>query len=94
MNEFTLITWKDITGNKLARNLHPAMLSDGKYHQQVPLKRVGDPHKTIFSVEYDKEYVLRWVAKKVCEPLNTLGKEEIVQLVKEAYDLTQTAMYF
>ena len=94
MNQLPSITWKDLAGNRLNRNLHPAMLSPAKYYQQVPLKRIGDSQKTLFTVEYDKEYVLNWVAKKVCEPLKTMDKQDIVQIVEEAYDLMQTPIYF
>ena len=83
------ITWRELPGNKYSRGLHPAMLHEEKYHKRMYLPlRQGDD-RTYCEVEYDKEYALRYLSKKVCEPFQILGLESLLELVKEAYEFSQ-----
>ena len=78
------ITWREVTGCKFNRALHP-MMAD-RYYIHSSLRRTGDTEKTMFEIEYDRDYLVGWMATRVCSPLQTLGKEEILKLVDEAYD--------
>lgn len=84
--EVETISWRDLTGNKYNKTLHPAMLSDEGYINQQAIRRAGDAGKTIFDVIYDHEYLLSYIDKHLCSKLFTLGKEEVVKLVAESWD--------
>ncbi|MDJ0692405.1 MAG: hypothetical protein QNJ41_28440 [Xenococcaceae cyanobacterium MO_188.B32] len=83
------VTWRDIPRNKFLRTLHPAMFSDSKYHKYMEFTPTGCSEKKLFLVEYDEEYALKWIANKLCKPLEVLGEKQIIQLVKEAYEQSQ-----
>ena len=80
------ITWREVTGNRFNRSLHPAMLSENGYHVHAALKRLGDTEKSFFDIVYGEDYVLGWLTCKLCNPLSYLSKEEILDLVSKAYD--------
>jgi hypothetical protein len=81
------ISWKDLTGNKFSVALHPAMDSEDGYHRQQLIRRVGEASKTAFVIRYDRAYLLRYLATKICRPLFSCGKERAVQLIAKAWDL-------
>ncbi|MGK7948256.1 MAG: hypothetical protein AB4368_05485 [Xenococcaceae cyanobacterium] len=85
--EIETITWRDLAGNKLNRQVHPAMLSREKYYKYVQIRQVGDRKKTFYNVEYDTDYVITWIARKICRPLQVLGKERVLKLVEKAWEL-------
>ena len=87
MVEMHQITWREITGNKYNRSLHPSMVSPNKFYKSSQIRRIGDANKSVFVIEYDKEYLLGWLHSKVCKPLGALGRDKILELVKEAYTL-------
>lgn len=81
------ITWRDLTGNKFSKSLHLAMLSDAKYVCTQRIRRIGESHSNIFTITYDREYAVSWLLRKVCKPLSFLGKEKMLQLIEEAWEL-------
>ncbi len=87
MTEIESITWKDIAGNKFNCALHPAMLCTEKYHRLVTIRRIGDENKNLFKVEYDEEYAIEWVQRKLCQPLAILGKDRVFELLNKAYEM-------
>ena len=82
--EIKPITWRERWGNKLNRGLHSAMLHEESYHKRA-FVRLLDGEEAYCQIEYDKEYVLAYLAKKVCEPFDSLGLETLLDLIKEAY---------
>ncbi len=86
MFEAKTITWRDLTGNKFLKSLSPAMLSDDGYIKQQAIRRIGEADKTIFKVIYDRDYLIEYIGRFVCRNLFTLGKEETLNLVSEAWD--------
>ncbi len=80
------ITWRDLTGNKFNRSLHPAMLHNDGYVCQSAVRRIGEAEKTIFKIIYDREYLIEYVGRTVCKQLFVVGKEETLNLVSEAWD--------
>ena len=81
-----LITWREIPGNKCRRALNPNMFSEGKFYAVSSIKRIGDTEKTKFEIEYDKDYGLYFLRQKVCDPLEELGEEKVIELIKEAFE--------
>ena len=88
MPEIETINWKELTGNKFNRTLHPAMLTEQGFVRQTNVRRIGDRDKTIFDVVYDRQYAIEYLGKSVCKNLRVLGIEEILDLVEEAWDYT------
>ena len=89
MLEVPTITWKELPGNKYSRSLHPAMFTKGKYHKYMEFAPTGATRKKMFIVEYDQEYALKWLARKVHKPLEPLGKEQVIQLIEKAYEYNE-----
>lgn len=85
--EIETISWRDLAGNRLNRQVHPAMLSNEKYYKYVQIRQVGNKERTLYNVEYDKDYALTWVRRKICRPLQILGKEQVLKLVEKAWEL-------
>ena len=88
MPEIETIDWKELTGNKFNKTLHPAMLSEKGFVRQMSLRRIGDKDKTIFDVAYNRHYVIEYLGKIVCKNLQVLGIEQILDLVEEAWYYT------
>ena len=80
------VHWKELTGNKYNRNLHPAMLNEDGYITQTRIKRVGDRDRRMFNVKYDRDYVVIYIYKTLLKPLELLGKERVLQIISEAWD--------
>jgi hypothetical protein len=51
------------------------------------IRRIGDTHTSIFTVTYDREYAVNYLFRKICKPLLFLGKEKLIQLIEEAWEL-------
>ncbi|MDJ0691390.1 MAG: hypothetical protein QNJ41_23150 [Xenococcaceae cyanobacterium MO_188.B32] len=85
MPEVHPITWRDVPRNKFVRGLHPAMFSEQKYRKYMEFVPLGGTVKEVFSVEYDEEYAVEWIAAKLCKPLEILGKEKLIELIEVAY---------
>ena len=88
MTKAKFITWREVTGNKYNRALHASMFSGSNYRKHVHIRRTGDFDKSVFEVEYDKEYGITWLSKKVTDPLRNLGLKKILELVTEAYEIS------
>ena len=78
------ITWRELQGNKYRRGLHPAMV-ENKYCKLEFTTLHKGKDKSYFQVEYDREYVLNYLSKKVCKPFGSLRLETLLDLIKEAY---------
>ena len=81
------ISWRDLTGNKYSKALHGAMLAKEGYRSLIRIRRIGEAGKDVFNVTYDKEYVIEFLSRKVCTPLSYVGKEKLLELISEAWDL-------
>ena len=79
------ITWRELRGNRYNRGLNLAMLHEEKYHKWMLVALRQGEKKTYCEVEYDKEYVLNYLIKKVCKPFDSLGLDALLELVREAY---------
>lgn len=78
MNEVETITWRDLTGNKYNKTLHPAMLSEQGFMKQVSIRRIGDVKKTVFRVVYDRDYVVEYLEKKIVKNLAAVDLCELI----------------
>ena len=87
MQEIKSITWRDLTGNKFLKALHPAMLSEENYICIQRIRRIGEAVPDIFRTAYDQEYVVNYLSRKLCKPFAFLGKEKLIQLIDEAWTL-------
>ena len=88
MPEVESITWRELTGNKFNVALHPAMLTEAGYQKQQAIRKTGDTAKSIFYVTYDREYVLTYIARNLCNRFFSLGKAKIIELVETAWEST------
>ena len=86
MPEFEAISWRELTGNKFIKSLHPAMVSEKGFVKQTSIRKIGDTDKSIFKVSYDREYVIKYLGKVVCKNLQVLELEGILELIKEAWE--------
>lgn len=87
MTEIKSISWNDLTGNKFSLTIHPAMDTEEGYYRQQLIRRIGESGKTVFTIRYDHDYLLRYIATKICRPLFACGKKRTLELVSEAWDL-------
>jgi len=87
MPEVEQILWCELTGNKYTLALHPAMLSERGCIKQQRIRRVGEPRKDNYNVKYDRDYVMEVINRKICKSLWCLGKEGLLELVAEAWDV-------
>lgn len=90
------IHWKELGSipvkNKLSRGLHIEML-DNEYKVQLCTTPRGATKKEIYLVKYDREYILNWLLKKVLIPFAVLEEEEVIQLIREAYNYVDTELF-
>ena len=90
MNKPIPIHWRELSKfpvNNFVRGLRTEMLTTCQI--QMCMAPKGAIEKKIYLVEYDKEYVLNWLLKKVLIPLAVLEEEEVIQLIREAYNHEQ-----
>ena len=85
--DLTVLFEKMQNNPQFAEDIFRQARSPNKFYKPSPIRRIGDADKSIFMIEYDKEYLLSWLHSKVCKPLGALGCDKIVELVKEAYIL-------
>jgi hypothetical protein len=90
--EAKTITWRELTGNKFSKSLHPAMLSENGYVTVQRVRCVGDAMPDIFNVVYDKEYAVEFVSKKFIKPVSFFGKEKATEIISEAWDLYEKSL--
>ncbi len=87
MTDIKTISWRELTGNKFSKALHPAMLTDKGYASIQKIRRTGDPVPDIFNVIYDKDYVLEFITRRLVKPLSGLGKIGLINMFDDAYNL-------
>ncbi|NJK58739.1 MAG: hypothetical protein HC939_23545, partial [Pleurocapsa sp. SU_5_0] len=87
MKEIETISWRELTGNKFVRGVDPAMLTKNGYVKQSVIRRIGEARKDIFNVVYDREYLIGTIGQSICRPMSILGKEKLLKLVSEAWDV-------
>ncbi len=87
MPEIKTITWRELTGNKFLKVIHPAMLSEGNYICTQRIRKTGEAEPDIFKTIYDREYAVHWLVRKLCKPLSFIGKERLIELIEEAWAL-------
>ena len=84
MSEIETISWRQLTGNKYNKTLHPAMLSDQGYIRQQGIRRIGDVEKTIFNVFYDRDYVVEYLEKVVFIKLRVIDLKDLIEISLDA----------
>ena len=92
MNKPIPIHWRDLGQfrlHKFNRKLHANMLSSHKVQMLLQVSKEIPSTKNIYLVEYDKEYVLEWLVRKVLVPFALLEEEEVINLIREAYNYEQ-----
>lgn len=85
--EVKAISWKELTGNKFSKALHPAMFSETGYVAVQRIRRTGDPVPDIFKVSYDRQYAVEFIARKIIRPVSFLGKESMDKIIDDAWNL-------
>ena len=85
MSEIETISWRDLTGNRYNKTLHPAMLSGNSYIKQTGVRRVGDKEKTVFNVVYDRDYVVEYLEKVVFLKLRVIDTDNLGDVLAEAF---------
>ena len=87
MMKFASVSWQEASGNRLARNIDAAMLSDRGLikSQKVQTNQYQKPR--LCNVKYDREYLMEWLLKRVIVPLSVLGVEKIHEIIDEAWAL-------
>lgn len=84
MDEIKTISWRELTGNKFNSALHPAMLCKSGYRTVKQIRRTGESIPDVFTIEYDRDYVLEFLSRKVCKPLSNFGKQSAMEVLEEA----------
>lgn len=83
------IYWTELQNNRLKKKLHPLMLRGeglSSYRQKgLPNTLDNDDSKVL--VKYDRDYIVHWLKVKFVIPLETVGIEELIELVKNAYEV-------
>lgn len=86
-NAIEAISWRQLTGNKFVKGIEPAMLSKAGFVKRTAVRRIGDRERTFFDVVYDREYLVQAIGRYICKDMYSVGKEEMIKLVGEAWDL-------
>lgn len=79
------ITWRQLTGNKFNRSLHPAMLSEGGSTELMLIQPRNLP-KGEYKVLYDKSYVIGFIASKFVKPLQLEGYKGLCEIVAKSWE--------
>lgn len=79
------ITWRQLTGNKFNRSLHPAMLSEGGSTELMIIQPRNRP-KGEYRVLYDRSYVIGFIASKFVKPLQLEGYDGLCELVAKSWE--------
>ena len=91
MNELKEVSWTEIQGNKFSKGLHPSMLQSHGYpvtmkNRVIDNRRNGSEYVII---NYDRNYVVAWLATKVIKPLCNSGVIGISNLLEEAWNYSE-----
>lgn len=84
------VHWSRKQGNKYNKSLHPAMLTDAGFLTTTKVALLDEPrtnHRYV-TIIYDRLYVVNWLRVKVIKPFQNIGISELIQLIKEAWQLT------
>jgi predicted GTPase len=87
MREPTRISWRMLTGNKFRCALLSEMFSDAGCIKMQSTRKTGDAVKSVFEVMYDRDYGLKVLLIKIVKPLAVMGREEVIELINEAWDM-------
>lgn len=86
MPDIETISWRLKTGNKFSKSPDAAMDSDAGCINSESFRRIGDVVKSYYKVQYDHDYLVEWIARKICNNLMPLGNQRIHELIDEAWD--------
>jgi hypothetical protein len=89
VNNEEIVKWNRLQGNVFMKALHPAMISVHGCLSTHKARLIGNSKfsSQYVTVLYNQEYVIAWLASKLIKPLQNLGLEGIIELVKEAWEL-------
>lgn len=87
MKRLPEITWRELTGNKFNRRLHPAMLTISGYITTMKIKQIGESVSQVYKVTYDREYALEYISRRVCVPLHTLDGASFAEIMAQAWEM-------
>ena len=93
MPEIKSITWRELTGNKFNKALDSAMLSEAGSIATGRVRRIGGEEPDYFKVTYDRDYAIEFISRKFCKPLSFVGKEKILELVTEAWEVYEKTSF-
>jgi hypothetical protein len=79
------ITWRQLTGNKFNRSLHPAMLSENGSIELMLIQPRNLP-KGEYRVLYNKSYVIGFIASKFVKPLQLEGYDGLCEIVAKSWE--------
>ncbi len=88
MNELKEVSWTEIQGNRFSRGLHQLMLKEKGYPitQKSRVIGAGKFGSEYVVINYDRNYVIAWLATKVIKPLCNCGTVGISNLLEEAWN--------
>lgn len=84
------VHWSRKQGNKYNKSLHPAMLTEAGFVTTAKIALLDEPrtkHRYV-TIVYDRLYVIYWLKTKIIKPLQNIGVGGVIQLIKEAWQLT------
>jgi hypothetical protein len=95
-NNEQIVKWHQLQGNIYLKALHPAMISTQGFLSTHKARLIGTSKfcSQYVTVNYDQEYVIAWLASKVIKPFQNLGKDGIVSLVEQAWELSRKPKTF
>lgn len=87
MLDIPVVSWRDIQGNKYAKSLDPAMLLENGYPVTMKAKTIGKGKSSdLYTIVYDKDYVINYLIVKVVKPLSNYGLQEVTNLLLKAWE--------
>ena len=86
------LCWQDLPGNKYSKAIDAAMLSEAGYIASQRVRKSHERKGKLCNVVYDKSYVLEIVARKIIRPLYGIGKDKMLDLVAEAWQLFEEGL--
>jgi hypothetical protein len=86
MSQFDTISWRDLPGNKYTKSLDAAMISEQGYITFGKVRHSSEPKGKMCNVVYDRDYVIKFLIKRVLFALAVLKKEAVDELIDEAWN--------
>jgi hypothetical protein len=88
-NKISLVSWRELRGNKFNRAISPLMLSSRGMLKNM-FTRVRSSVRCEYIVRYDRQYVIEWLAYRVISKLkDTVGYDDFCALLAEAWKLNE-----